>query len=202
MIFIRKSSENEMVSEFLSGEYRSKRFSDDIKASMKKLGVSERVITAPDLASDCENAMRKRVLGDFRGYDEDRGLFENFPIVTDWRLYRFEQGDLKRIFYIDYSYWNELSAGTRSPLTAAENIRKGKTVYGVPNDGFIAAAEHLKSGGKLPRTILITADLERFVIVEGHQRLTAYAMLTEKLAGAECIVGACSADEMKRWGKI
>lgn len=202
MIFIRKSSESEMIAEFLSGEYRSKRFSDDIKASMEKLSVSEQVITAPDLTNDSENALRKRVLGDFRGYGENRELFENFPSIADWRICRFERGDLEWILYIDYSYWNELSDGTRSPIIAAENIRKGKTVFDVPNDGFIAAAEHLKSGGKLPRTILITADLERFVIVEGHQRLTAYAMLPNKLDGEECIVGVCGTDEMKRWGKI
>ena len=202
MIFIRKSSESEMIAEFLSDEYRSKRFSDDIKASMEKLKIPEQVITAPDITNDSENTLRKRVLGDFRGYGENRELFENFPSIADWRLYRFEQGDLGCILYIDYSYWNELSDGTRSPLAAAENIRQGKTVFEVPNDGFIAAADYLKSGGKLPRAILITADTERFVIVEGHQRLTAYAMLPDRLAGEECIVGVCGADEMKRWGKI
>lgn len=191
-----------MIAQFLSGEYRSKRFSDDIKASMEKLGVPEQVITNPDIENDRENALRRRVLGDFRGYGENRELFENFPRITDWRLCRFEQGDLERVLYIDYSYWNELSDGTRSPLSAAENIRQGKMVYGVPNDGFIAAAEYLKNGGKLPRTILITADLERFVIVEGHQRLTTYAMLPDKLAGEQCIVGVCDADGMQRWGKI
>lgn len=202
MICLRNSSEDEMIAEFLAGEYRSKRFKDDIIASLHKLNAPESMLVSPDILSPQENFVRKRVLGEFRGYGENRELFERFPADVDWQIWRLERGDLSHVLYIDYSYWNELSDGTRSPLTAAENIRSGMTVYDVPNDGFFAAAEHLKLGGSFPRTILLTADKERFVIVEGHQRLTAFAMERDIFSGAECFLGVCGAEDMKRWGGI
>jgi hypothetical protein len=74
--------------------------------------------------------------------------------------------DLEKIRYIDYSYWNELSAGTHKPLVAAETIRRGVLIYDLSNDGFLRTAEHIKNGGTFPKLFFLTSDYENFVIVE------------------------------------
>lgn len=188
-----------MILEFLKAEYRSERFSDSLQNAMRELFSDEGIILSADLNSAEENAARRKLLGKFRGYGENRELFENFPDVTEWLVCVFGGDDLSGIRYIDYSYWNELSAGTRSPIKAAETIRRGTRIYGQSNDDFLKAAEFIKSGGKFLRPVLLTADMKRFVIVEGHLRMTAYALAREFFSGVECIVGKCEADALEKW---
>lgn len=169
MNYLRVSSEDEMISEFLRAEYLSERFSGEIKTEMSKLLMDEYM------------------------------LFERFPTVTEWSLYSFTRDDLERIRYIDYSYWNELSAGTHMPMAAAETIRKGISIYGQDNSGFLRAAEYIRSGGTFPRMFFLTSDFENFVIVEGHLRMTAYALAPECFNQVEVIVGKCNSAELDNW---
>lgn len=199
MEILRKSSEEEMIWEFLKAEYSSKRFKEQLSESMKRLSCEEELITAADLNIETENEKRKKLLGDFRGYGENRELFERFPKVSEWTLCRVSGTDLENIRYIDYSYWNELSAGTKKPLAAAETIRNGTEIFGVSNEGFLRAAEYIKSGGAFPKLFFLTADYVNFVIVEGHQRMTAYALAPECFKDVKVIVGKCSGEELKKW---
>ena len=163
------------------------------------MGIAEKLITDADLSADAENRQRKKLLGDFRGYGENRELFERFPKVSEWALCEFSDTDLEHIRYIDYSYWNVLSKGTGKPLVAAEIIRSGNEIFGVSNEGFLRAAEYVKGGGTFPKLFFLTADYENFVIVEGHQRMTAYALAPVCFKGVEVIVGRCSREELERW---
>ncbi len=199
MKLLRKSSEDEMLLEFLRAEYGSERFSEQIRAAMTALGFDEKIVISPDINNVSENRQRKELMGEFRGYGLNRELFENFPAVTSYDLCSFSGEDFKKIQYINYSYWNELSDNTRSPLTAAKNILNGKTVYGESTEGFIRVSEHLKRGGKFPVMYFITCDFERFVIVEGHLRMTAYALAPEYFGNAEAIVGKCDPAELRKW---
>ncbi len=199
MEILRKSSEEEMISEFLRAEYNSVRFSEQLAASMERLGVVDTLITGANLKDETENVQRKRLLGDFRGYGEDRELFEHFPKVSEWMLCWFSETDLGYIRYIDYSYWNELSAGTGKPLFAAETIKNGTEIFGVSNEGFLRAAEYIKGGGRFPKLFFLTADYENYVIVEGHQRVTAYALIPECFRDVEVIVGKCSKEALEKW---
>lgn len=199
MKFLRTSSEDEMISEFLKAEYRSERFSEQIKKAMKELLLDESIILSADLNDAKENISRKKLLGEFRGYGLDRELFEDFPKEIQWSLCNFMSDDLDFIRYIDYSYWNELSQGTHSPLVAAQTILNGVEIYNLINAGFIKAAEFIKSGGNFPRPILLTSDMEHFVIVEGHLRFTAFALVPECFNNVECFVGKCSSDDLKNW---
>jgi len=196
---LRKSSEAEMISEFLRAEYSSVRFSEQLVVTMGRLGITETIITEANLKDESENVQRKKLLGDFRGYGEDRELFEHFPMVSEWTLCRFSGTDLEHIRYIDYSYWNELSAGTGCPLSAAETVRKGIEIFGVSNEGFIRAAEYIKGGGRLPKLFFLTTDYENYVIVEGHQRVTAYALVPEYFCNVEVIVGRCKKEALEKW---
>lgn len=199
MEILRKSSEDEMILEFLKAESKSERFSEQLAESMEKLGIREMLITEADLSDERENAQRKKLLGDFRGYGENRELFERFPEVSEWALCRFSGTDLELIRYIDYSYWNELSKETGKPLFAAETIRNGTEIFGVSNEGFLRAAEYIQRGGSFPRLFFLTADYKNFVIVEGHQRVTAYALVPECFRDVEVIVGKCSSEELEQW---
>ncbi len=188
-----------MIAEFLKAEYRSERFAEQIKGVMDKFFQDEKIILSADLNNADENAARKKLLGEFRGYGLNRELFERFPAEITWSLCNFANNDLSKIRYIDYSYWNELSQGTKSPLTAAQAILNGTEIYGQSNAGFIKAAEFIKNGGKFYRPILLTSDFERFVIVEGHLRITAFALMPEYFNNVECFVGNCRDDDLKNW---
>lgn len=199
MEILRKSSEDEMILEFLKAESTSERFLEKLTESMERLGITEKLIIDGDLSDETENGQRKKLLGDFRGYGEDRELFERFPKVSEWNLCKFSGPDLEYIRYIDYSYWNELSKGTGKLLSAAETIRNGTEIFGVSNEGFLRAAEYIKSGGMFPKLFFLTADYKSFVIVEGHQRMTGYALTPECFRDVEVIVGKCSEEELKKW---
>lgn len=199
MQYLNESSEDEMISEFLRAEYLSDRFSEQIKDAMSELLMDEHIILEADIKSADENAKRKKLLGKFRGYGLNQEMFERFPMVTAWSLCSFTSDDLEKIRYIDYSYWNELSAGTHMPMAAAETIRKGILIYGQDNSGFLRAAEYIRSGGTFPRMFFLTSDFENFVIVEGHLRMTAYALAPECFNQVEVIVGQCDGDELSNW---
>lgn len=200
MKILRESSENEMILEFLKAESTSERFSQEINNAMEKLGLDKSIVFSADLQNETENIKRKKLLGEFRGYGVGKELFENFPTdFTEWSLCSFSRPDLEKIRYIDYSYWNELSAGTRKPLSAAETIRNGVLIYDLSNDGFLNAAEYIKNGGAFPKLFFITSDYESFVIVEGHFRMTAYALVPECFNDIEVIVGKCSSEQLNAW---
>lgn len=199
MNIIRASSEAEMILEYLKAEYRSERFSEQIHKAMKELSLDESIILSADLNSAEENKARKNLLGEFRGYGQNREMFERFPHEISWSICRFVSDDLSSIRYIDYDYWNELSQGTKSPLVAAQTIRDGIEIYNQSNAGFVKAAEYIKCGGKFPRPIFLTADYEHFVIVEGHLRMTAFALAPECFNDIDCFVGKCNSEELNKW---
>lgn len=199
MKILRSSSEEEMIYEFLKTEFFSDRFSEQLKKAMSALTIDERLILSANLGNEDENALRKELLGEFRGYGRNKELFENFPSQIEWSVCSFTETDLEKIRYIDYSYWNELSAGTRSPLTAAVTVRKGITIYGQSTEGFLRAAKYIEDGGLFQNMIFLTSDFNSFVIVEGHLRMTAYALAPKHFDNIHCIVGKCSQSDWDAW---
>ena len=85
------------------------------------------------------------------------------------------------------------------PSDAAKTIRNEIRIYDVANDGFWQAAEYVKAGGRFPKLFFLTADYENFVIVEGHLRMTAYALVPEYFNEVEAIVGKCSREQLAQW---
>lgn len=199
MEIVWTATEHEMIAEFLQAEYASERFSGHLREVMRALALDARLIVSADLDSAEENAARKKLLGAFRGYGLNRELFEHFPHGIQWHVCSFVRDDLSGIRYINYSYWDELSRGTHAPLTAARTIRDGVEIYHQSNAGFRKAAEFIKAGGKFPRPIFLTSDWEHFVIVEGHFRITAFALVPECFHHVECLVGACGSGDLNQW---
>lgn len=137
MKVVRESNENEVVLNFLTGELQSERFNTQLKNTLKDIKTTERIITKPNLNNQKENDLRKEILGKFRGYGKNVDLFENFPYIQSYNLCEFSSEDFKNIYYINYSYWNELSNNTHSPIEAAKNIENNIEVYNVSNQPFI-----------------------------------------------------------------
>lgn len=197
---IRPSNENEMVYEFLNMEIASYRYVEQIKAVLEELNIDRDIITNGNIKSEQENALRTEILGRFRGYKKNEELFENFPTKIDWVWTVFDKEDISKIIYIEYSYWNELSNYTGSPLEAAKTILSGKTVYDVPNDNAIEAAQRLKEGYKFPPLIFLTDKSEnRYIILEGHGRMTAYGLVPALFQNVSVLLGYCDREELNKW---
>jgi hypothetical protein len=192
------SSEDEMIALFLFGELTSERFGAGIRAALDGAGQTEPLITAADLGDADQNRARRAILAATRGYGENRDVFENFPARVRWIRAMLAPGELARVRYIEYSYWNELSGGSRLPSDAAQQIRRGVRVFGVSNRRFLRAARAVERGERFPPLILAGRRRERLICLEGHVRLTAYA-LARFPCEVECLVG--TARTMDRWDR-
>lgn len=57
-------------------------------------------------------------------------------MIKQWRLCSFDQEDLRKIRYINYSYWNDLSRGTHLPVEATKTIRNGIAINNQGNEVY------------------------------------------------------------------
>jgi hypothetical protein len=193
------SSDEEMIATFLRGELSSERFSGAIRTCLASFGQPEQLLTCPDLSAAAANAARRRVLAATRGYGEDQSLFIDFPAQVRWIRAVLGADEMARVRYMDYSYWYEISGGTRLPADAAARIQAGIQAWDVPNDRFTRASRALAGGEQFLPLILVGENQHELVCLEGHLRLTAYA-----LAGfpvdVECLIG--TAPTMGRWTQL
>lgn len=186
-----------MIACFLAAELTSERFGTAIRDQLAASGRTEELLTRPDLSDEQANAARRAVLAATRGYGESRELFDaDFPTDVRWMWVRLSRDELARVRYMDYSYWNEISGGSRLPVDAARRINAGVEIWEVSNRRFLSAAGAVARGQRLPPLILVGQRPQELVCLEGHLRLTAYA-----LAGfpdeLDCLVG--TALQMDRW---
>ena len=200
---IKPSSENEMVCEFLKMEIDSDRYRENIEAVLKEMRVSRDIITNGNIISEQENTLRAEILRRFRGWRNEE-LFENFPENIEWFWTEFDREDILKIIYIEYSYWNELSNYTGSPLEAAKYILSGRTLYDMPTDGAIEDAQWLIKGNKFPPLIFLTdKSEERYIILEGHCRMTAYGLVPVLFQNVSVLLGYCACEDLDKWyGKM
>jgi len=193
-------TEDEMVSVFLKTEISSVRFEPEILALLHQDEQDRSMVDTPDLSSAQENRYRIRLLGEFRGYRRNAGLFIGFPERVEWYRAALTPEELMRVRYIDYSYWNELSSGTRLPTAATQTIRAGKLIYGQSTQGYLELAKELCRGAQFPELILTAVSSSApLVVMEGHVRLTTYALAPECLpAMLEVIIGF--SPDFTQWG--
>jgi hypothetical protein len=197
---LRPGSEAEMVALFLRTELPAARSRDNLQAILKRTGLSERVVTEPDLDDDAENQARLRLLTQHRGYGTRTELFDGFPDDVGWQWMAITPGELAWVRYIAYDYWVELSGGSRLAVDAAPRIRAGVAPFKVPSDWALGMAQAVADGARFPPLILVTTgpggDL---VVLEGHARLTAFMLARDRLLPeVEVLVGSSPA--ITRWG--
>lgn len=177
MEFAQQADENQMVALFLRSELKSERWANDLKDTLRECSLPGTLITEADTGDAVANEQRARVLGTFRGYRENRKLFSGYPEGVVWHRVILDGDDFERLKYIEYSYWYELTGGTRRPLDAVPVIQSGRKVFGVSNQPALAGAELVRSGAVFDPIILVAPDPESdLVILEGHGRVTAYAL--------------------------
>lgn len=199
MRMLGPSSEAEMVAIFLRGEIDAARYAPTIAAILACEQLSRQIIDAPDLNNPLENVRRRAILGAFRGFGQDRAIFEGFPADVRWERASVRRDELARVRYIDYDYWVALSGGSRLAPDAAQTIRAGQTIFRVPNDGIWAVAAVWQAGVSFPELILVgTREGEPLVLLEGHGRLTGY-FLADTAVPPELVVLVGWSPEMPRW---
>lgn len=140
--------EDEMVAVFLKTEIASYRFRDAILATLARHGRDPRIVEQPNLASPAENAYRRHLLGEWRGYQRDGDVFTDFPDGVRWYRALATVQDLAHLRYINDDYWIELSGGSRRVTDAVARIRRGVEAYGVGNGGFWFMADALCAGAR------------------------------------------------------
>ena len=188
-----------MIACFLSGELTSTRFGPAIRSALRARGWPEALVTHPDLADARANAARRALLAETRGYGQNRELFDGtFPASVTWTRAVLAPAELAAVRYMDYSYWIELSGGTRLPADAAKRIKAGHRAYGIPNDGAISAGLAAAQRVPFPPLILVGVTHSNLVCLEGHLRLTGYALAGFPVS-VECLLG--TAPDMARWAR-
>ncbi len=187
-----------MVASFLCGELASERFGPGIIDQLTAIGEPQELLTQPDLADARQNEARANVLAMTRGYGQDRELFEFFPAGVQWLRALLAPDELAAVRYIEYSYWIEISGGSRLPADAARRIEAGVQVFGVSNARFRVAAAAVARGERFPPLILAGVERSKLVCLEGNLRLTAHALAGFPVE-VECLVG--TAPTLGRWAQ-
>ena len=171
----RSATESEVVLAFLRGELDSGRFGDDIKRGLIDAG-GLHLVQSPDLGSPEENRAREQALSAARGW-RDTELFDGFPQKVEWHHGVLPPDDLERVRFIDYSYWIELSGGSRRPADVLATLQAGTLPRWLTKLGtswcLEFAAELATAEVVDDLIVMATPGLGELVLLEGHARLTA-----------------------------
>ncbi|MDX6517599.1 MAG: hypothetical protein QOF50_445 [Gaiellaceae bacterium] len=190
MRFLEQVDEDAVVSAFLRAELNSDRF----KARLTQLAAGVNPF-------ERDAAFRRELLRRHRSWGRNEGLFYGFPAEVDWHRVAATPDEVLAIRYINWDWWLRISDGTRDACVAAERIRQGLVPGGDPaQDERVAAT--LQSDEPPPELIALTPpERTPLVLVEGHVRLTAYAMSPEYLpAELELFVGV--AERARDWSEF
>lgn len=203
MKMLQAAGEEEMVALFLRSEWGSSRFGADLRRIVADAGQPAELVTQPNLEPGADNAARRDILGRLRGFGRDEDLFEGFPPAAEvqWEWADLELGEVLAIRYLRYSYWDEISNGTRLPTSAAEFVQQGGKVFGtMTTSHFLDAANQVKPGWPdWPPIIAVRAtEAEPLVALEGHSRLTIMAIAAETIPSpSRTLIGTSPA--MRHW---
>jgi hypothetical protein len=113
----------------------------------------------------------KDVAERLRQWDERDGLFGGLPRDLEWERVGLVPDEVLKILYINWDWWLRVSNGTRLASVAAEIQGRDEgdraiAVDAATNPELIAIAE---------------PDRRKFVLLEGHVRLTVYGAFPEYL---------------------
>lgn len=177
------TSEAVMISSFLLAEIASTRFRQSVINSIVESGWSRELVDKPNLGNPEENAIRKRILLDYRGY-----YFNGFPQDVSWNYGQLLTKDIEKLKTINFDYWLNFSDNTRSLTTVAKKIKQGIQYKNEPNDIFfqIALAQDKLA---IEPVILVGESLRKLVVLEGHFRLVASLLQEKQNQAIPAIIG-------------
>jgi hypothetical protein len=201
MRVVRTVTEAEVVAAFLRGELDSSRYGERLRELLTEDGAEISVLREPNVSDEEQNTYRARLLDRHRAWLRRKGLFESLPERIDWCRAALTPDEVLAIRYINWDWWLRISGGSRSPLDAADRIRRG-LVPGTTAEWHEPIAARLRSDE--PPADLITVappDRSSLILMEGHVRLTAYALFPDYLPDElELYLG--TSEEIERWSEF
>jgi hypothetical protein len=174
MVELGPASSDEMVLAFVQAEIDTDQYGPHYLAMLKLLRFERvRLIDGADLSDSQANIARAIMLGATRGYGRNDGLFHGFPSDTMWQRVSLDRSDFDRMSYIgNDEFWNTLTAGTRAVRDGAAAYRCSRIE--APVDAIV---QKIRQGVPMPDLILVDDMRGGCVILEGHKRATAYAVV-------------------------
>jgi len=170
-----------MIATFLRGEWRSSRFGARLQEAARELDIAEDLIARPDTADAVQNALRNELLVRFRGWGQYESVFGGLPADDVlWYEADLDHDALHRVEYIQW--WIDQGLVTdRRVAVAVESMRAGWRTD--PDfEPHRAVVAECKRGRPPVSPILVTDQrMERYVILEGHLRMTAYLLAVTAL---------------------
>ena len=187
-----------MIAAFVAAEVDSRRFRERLLAEASALGFTDGVLRVRDTSVPERNDRRRELLVRYRGWGTDRSVFGGLPTHdVEWWAATITWEGLRHVDVIEYM--RELCPGlpTRRLLDLVE---LGITPA---EDADVAATAEAIGSGRVPVDPILVAEpgLGRFVILEGHTRLSAYALVGAAVAPSiDVIVGVTArAAEWSEW---
>lgn len=194
-------TEDEVVACFLRAELTSERYGQKLRTMLARDRMAIDVLARPDLGDSEANRYRRSLLDEHRAFERREGLFADFPERVDWHRAALEPAEVLEIRYINWDWWLTLSGGSRSPVEAAKRIRRGE-IEDVRAEEHAELARALRSPAPPPELIAVTKrEGMPLVLLEGHVRLTAFALFPEFLPDElELYLGV--AEDMDAWSEF
>jgi hypothetical protein len=138
--------------------------------------VEEDAVAAAFVRAELESPrFREEILAGRRGWRMG-GLFDGFPDDIAWYRAALTPDEVLAVRYIDWDWWLRISDGRRLATVAADRIRReGEAEEHRP------IAARLRDGTANELIVVCLPERSPLVLVEGHVRLTAYAVFPEYL---------------------
>src|SRR5260370_38685492 len=110
-----------MIAVYLQTELNSVRFRRDIEAYAQKERIDLHMLHVPDWRNAQENALRRAILGVYRGYGRNEGYFIGFPAGVRWEQVIFTREELEQVRDIAYYDWVGMSRRTTIALEGGKH---------------------------------------------------------------------------------
>ncbi len=161
---LRRSTEAEVIAEFLKNEFYQEEFHADRDSF-------ERLVLEADLTNENENALRRALLFRRRGH-----MWREVPSDTQWWEVELEPSDLKFVRVFPRAQWRKIADESFLLRDIVNRIRTVR--FSGSKRDFIARVQalsyRLRTETDRSAVLLIGVDQEHpLTILEGNHRLTA-----------------------------
>jgi O-antigen/teichoic acid export membrane protein len=178
---VRSLNEQVVIAEFLRSEFHHPEF-EEYRREFARL------VEAPDLQSDRENALRRALLFLRRG-----AMWRELPDDTQWFEVRLTSEDLTRVRFFPRAQWRRVAEGSFYITDVLECLRQKWQES--PDDEFFCKLRRISNPvqeGLVNRTVLlIGVDAHSpLTILDGNHRMAA-AMLAQPPAALETFRFIC-----------
>jgi len=191
-----------MVAAFLQAEIDSPRWGESIRQLLPKFQLTEAMVEHPDVGDPTQNSGRSALLGEWRGWRRNTLLFTGWPEGLEWSFVALGKADVANVRYANAPEWPALSRNTLRVTVFANRVKDGDRT--IPEDAPVGAirsiARAMRDGLTFPPLIAIgTPEASTIVMVEGHARMTAYALVGAKRE-IDALFGAGPRSRLRSWG--